>query len=215
MSINEKLNTMSEPFDWQALKTKIIEAARVLPHFLKSPVAGMRQLPSWDWPTTVILHGALACGAAILQAFVERSFLGVLAAIVLVPIIANVISLIVSGFFYYTFMFFFQRELSLKDLFIHIVFASIPLQLLSIISPLLPPVTLLGMLASAALLCVGFVDNFQLPKPKVLKLLGAILVVYALFWIFQAISLHRKHDEFRSRATPESLDILEKELKSE
>lgn len=204
-----------KPIDWNILRAKLKEGILVLPHFSKNPVQGMRTLPAWDWPTMLILQGALAAACAVIGNLLERDVFGMLTGLVLAPIASVVVVAVGSGFFYYTFMFFFRREIPFRQIYLHLIFASIPIQLVAMAAPIVPPIILIGVAAAMFLLFIGFTDNFHLDRVKVKKLLIGLGVVYAIFWATQFISYSNKHDRMRLKATPESLDILEKELKIE
>ncbi|MBX3022384.1 MAG: hypothetical protein KF799_11990 [Bdellovibrionales bacterium] len=203
---------MLKNIDWNLIRARLKEAILVLPHFFKNPIQGMRTLPAWDWPTILILQGAFAAVCAILTSAVARNLLGMFTGIVIGPITQLLLISISSGFFYYTFMFFFGREIPYRQIYITLIFAAIPGLIANIISPILPPAMMVGGIASIGLLYVGFVSNFYLDRMKVRNLLGALLIIYAAMWAVQIFKSNSRHNLMREKATPESLDILEKEL---
>ncbi len=198
--------------DWADIKARLREAVLILPNFFKNPVQGMRNLPHWDWPTMLILQGILAAVTTVLAQVIGRDYIGAVVGIVIAPITSYLILFIGSGFFYYLFMFFFQREIPYRQIYTHLLFASVPAALVSILTSFVPPVILLGLIATCLLLYVGFVDNFHLDRRKVRNVLIGLMIGYIVFWIFQIIRMTSRHDSMRLKATPESLDILEKEL---
>lgn len=199
--------------NWVQLRAKLKEAILALPHFFKNPVQGMRTLPDWDWSTMLLLQTSFSAACAVLGNLLERDLLGVFTGLVLAPIAAVVVTAVGTGFFYYTFLFFFKREVPFRQIYLHVLFAAIPLQITSVVTPLIPPMILIGVASSLFLLFIGFVENFSIERQKAQKLLIAIGVIYTLFWGFQLFNSTSKHERMRLKATPESLDILEKELK--
>lgn len=183
-----------------------------LPHFFKNPVEGMRTLPHWDWPTTLIIQGVFAAACSMLSNLLARDVIGVLASIVIAPLAAFLTCGIGSGFFYYVFIYFFKKEIPYRQIYLHLVFASFAVWLVNIVAPIIPPVSLIGAAAACMLLYVGFIENFQLPRERVRGLLVALMIGYALVWTFQLVRMTSRHETMRLKATPESLDILEKEL---
>jgi hypothetical protein len=175
----------------------------------------MRMLPDWDWPTMLLLQAAFAAACAVVGNLLERDIVGMFTGLVVAPVASLVVIAVFSGFFYYTFMFFFRREIPFRQIYLHLIFAAIPIQLTAMAAAIIPPVILIGVAASMYLLFIGFTDNFQLERQKVKKMLIGLGAVYALFWAAQFVSYSNKHDRMRLKATPESLDILEKELKFE
>jgi hypothetical protein len=198
--------------DWPHIKQQVREAVIGLPHFFKNPVEGMRTLPQWDWPTTLIIQGVFAATCSILANILQRDVIGTFTAIIIAPLAAYLTVAITAGFFYYVFLFFFHREIPYRGIYQHLVFASFAVWIVNIVASLIPPVSLIGAIAAAMLLYVGFVENFSLDRKKVRKLLAGLMVIYAVVWTFQLVRSTSRHENMRIRATPESLDILEKEL---
>ena len=172
----------------------------------------MRTLPAWDWPTILILQAAFAAGCAVLANAVARNWLGMFTAIVIGPVTQLLVISICAGFFYYTFMFFFSREVPYRQVYLTLIFAAIPAVIVSILTPIFLAAPLVGGAASLGLLYVGFVDNFYLDRTKIRKLLFGLMLVYIVCWAYQMIGTTNRHERMREKATPESLDILEKEL---
>ncbi len=202
-------------FEWSRYRLGLLQAIRTLPHFLKNPIEGMRQLPDWDWPTLLTLQGAFAAGCGLLGGIVERHALTAIVSFFILPIVANAVNFILSGFFFYIFMFSFRQHIDYRRIYTHLLFASIPILLVSILSPLIPMVGLIGLGAASLLLIVGFSVNFGMPVKKVRNLIFGLFLAYAALLIVQMITWRGGKENLRIRATPESLDILEKELKDD
>jgi hypothetical protein len=202
-------------FDWNRFRSSVEQAFRTLPHFLKNPIEGMKNLPDWDWPTLITLQAAFAAACGMMMQLVQHHIIAAILAFIIDPIVGNVVNLILSGFFFYTFMFFFKRHIPFRTIYTHLLFASIPVFLVTILSPFVPLVGLVGLGAACILLILGFSYNFQLPIYKVRNLIIGIFLLYAFMMAFQLVSLRGGKENLRIRATPESLDILEKELKDD
>lgn len=198
--------------NWVLIRARLQEALLVLPHFFKNPIQGMKTLPAWDWPTIIILQGAFAAICAILTSAVARNLLGMFTGIIIGPITQLLLISISAGFFYYVFLFFFKRDIPYRQIYLTLVFAAIPAIIVNIVSPILPPAPILGGAASLGLLYVGFVNNFYLDRIKIRNLLGALMVIYCATWAVQLFKSSSRFERMRERATPESMDILEKEL---
>lgn len=198
--------------NWALIRARLMEAVLVLPHFFKNPIQGMRAMPAWDWPTIVILQGTFAAACAILTNIVARNLLGVITAVVVGPLTQILLVSIAAGFFYYLFMLYFKREIPYRQVYLTVVFAAIPAAIVNIVSPVLPPATLVGAAASLSLLYVGFVDNFFMDRVRIRNILGALMAAYLMFWAVQMVGRNTRQERHREKATPESLDILEKEL---
>jgi hypothetical protein len=208
------MNEPAKKINWEHIKFRVKEALFTLPHFFKNPVRGMRELPDWDWPEILILQGAFAAICSVISNLIQRDILGLITGFVIAPVMYLMMVAILTGLFYYAFKFAFQRELPFRGIYIHVLFASIPMALVSTVAYILPPLMLAGAIASTLLLYVGFLSNYQLSQKPLRNFLGGLLVVYALYWMIEMLSGSSKHKSMRLRATPESLDILERELKS-
>lgn len=198
--------------NWAHYKQKLREDVVVLPHFFKNPVNGMRNLPHWEWPTILILQGAFAAGCSIVGNFIERDYFGLITGIIVAPLTSIIMGGIITGFFHYAFLFYAKRELSFRAIYLNVLFASIPLLVVNMVVYLVPPIILVGLAASLILAYVGFVDTFGVPRTPLKRLFIGIFVVFTAYWGFQQLQTTHKHKTLRQKATPESLDILEKEL---
>jgi hypothetical protein len=201
--------------DWAQIKLKLREDIVVLPHFFKNPIHGMRNLPPWEWPTILVLQGAFAVICSVIANSIEREWVGLITGIIIAPVTNYIVAGVAAGFFYYYFMFILKRDFSYRQIYLNIIFAAIPLMAVTMIAFLVPPIILVGMAAALLLLYVGFVDSVQLPKKHLRNLLMVIFAVNVVYWGFQQLNSPHKHKSMHEKATPESLDILEKELNNE
>lgn len=172
----------------------------------------MRNLPAWEWPEMLILQAIFAAACAVLTSMVARNLLGMFIGVLLGPITQLLIVGILAGFFFYVFMFYFHREVPFRQVYLHVMFAAIPTMLCNIASPVAPPATVIGIFGTAMLLFVGFTNNFHLDRVKVRNILGGLVAVYIVCWAINMIGSSAHRERMHEKATPESLDILEKEM---
>lgn len=196
----------------EAWKIRLKNAGHLLLQFARNPVEGMRQLPDWDWPFLLTCQAISGAAAGVCAGVVARSFTQIFTGLIFVPITMALITGVAAGFFYYTFGYVFQRPASYHKIYTHLVFAQLPALAILIISPVLPPLSLLGPLAAGFLLLAGFVDNLGQDKRKTFKLLAGFYAAIVIFYIFNSINYRRQIETFRDQATPETLDTLEREL---
>jgi glucan phosphoethanolaminetransferase (alkaline phosphatase superfamily) len=135
--------------------------------------------------------------------------------IVVGPITQLLLVSISAGMFYYIFKFYFHREVPYRQIYIHLVFATIPALLCNILYPVFPLAILVGGIGTCLLLFVGFTDNFHLDRVRTRNLLAALYAVLLISVVVQVVSFANKHERLREKATPESMDILEKEMNTD
>jgi Yip1 domain len=197
---------------WPDLKVRLVEALKTLPRFLRHPTQGMRTLPDWDWPTMLVLHGAFAAAIGLTCGLLERRILSMISGLLIQPFQTLVLSALLAAFFYYVFLFFEQKALAFRSLYTHVAFASLPTLILQVPGVFVPSVMLVGVLSSLGLLWVGFTHNYQVDASRLKKILLGLLALYLLVWALELISSDKRQKIFRQHATPESLDILQREL---
>lgn len=207
MSESEKV------FPWAEWRERLIGAGRLLLKFAANPIEGMRHLPDWDWIFLLACQAIAAAAAGLASGIVAGSFTGMLAGLIIVPISNALLTAVVAGFFYYTFAFVFKTPASYQRVYLHLVFAQLPSLIIFAVAPMLPPLMLLGPAAAGLLLLVGFVDNLGLDRKKVSRLLLTLYGIFVVFWIVNSIHQRRQIEELRYRASPESMDILENEIR--
>lgn len=186
---------------------------KVLFQFIKNPIEGMRHLPQWEWPILLTFQAAMAAVAGAGAGFVAKSISGVFTGLIFVPVSNALISSVVAGFFFYTFMFVFNQPVNFLRMYTHVVFAQIPALAIYCLTPLLPPLVLLGPAAAGLLLIVGFTDNFGLERKKATKFIGTVFAIFCILWILNSINYRRQIESFSDKVTPESMDKLEEEMK--
>ncbi|MCB0363056.1 MAG: hypothetical protein KDD35_10050, partial [Bdellovibrionales bacterium] len=121
----------------------------------------------------------------------------------------------ISGFLFYTFKFFYKIEVDPRKLYTLSVFASLPFLIAVIFSPFFRPISIVGLGFSGWLVYLGSIAHFQIPRKSLGRILLVLFSLYLLFWASNLFNRTKKEDAFRKMATPESLDILENELKEE
>jgi hypothetical protein len=190
------------------LRQEFIESKNVILQFLRHPVAQMRQIPDWTWTRLLLVLIVLASGTGVLAGFLEKKIiLSIIAGLIFTPIISGIYMLVASVFFYYLFQIFADKTVSFKHLFTVILFANIPQLLLNIVAGYLPPISLVGMLFTALLLSVGFVENFQLPKKMVLRMVAVLYVIFFVIWIWGRISNSKIDSTWHEQSTPQAPEV--------
>lgn len=205
-------NTNPLGFDWNELKSRFNEVRAFMPIFIKNPLEGIKRVPNWDWWTIILLEVIIGAVCGFLSGIVSRHFLAVFGGLIVGPIMNLFITAVISGIMYYAGLFILKTELDFKKIFIVVVFAELPAQVLSILSPIARPITLICIIVTSLMLIVGMVENFMLDKKKMTQIIGALGGLLVVFWIYsvavEATSTRIKVQDY----TPESLDQIHKEL---
>lgn len=196
-------------------RQKFTEVFSYLKRYAKNPVLTVRQVPEWDWPTIIIFQTSLAAASGLVAGLVGKSLAKILGGLILLPVSSTAMIAVGSFFIYYTFLYWFKKEISFRKLFNVLVICNIPFMVLHTISSLLPPILLVGFLITSLLLIVALVENFQAPKKYVIRLIGGLFGAYFIFWAINLVSLVADNEKLKTLATPESLQILKDELNSE
>jgi hypothetical protein len=197
---------------WTKTKFRIRETALFLPGFLKRPVTGIHRVPDWDVWNALLLFAMVSIPSGILAGLIQRSFMGILWGIFLLPIVALFFIGGLSSIFYYSFSTLFKTPVDPNRVFLVVILASIPVLVMRIFVSLFPPLSLLAVAASGALLVVGFVENFQLPRAKIIKLVSALFAVFLVYWIVQTIRASRLEKPDHRTIPAESLQKLQDEF---
>jgi hypothetical protein len=207
LSFTEDLKTGVSPY-----RQRLNEVLHFLLSYLKNPVHAMRTLPEWDWYTLLAFYTAAAASCGVLAGIISLRFTQVLAGLIVFPISATLGAIILSGFFYYTFSFFFHREVTLKKLFTIVALSLLPFFAVYTISSWLEPLKLIGFGVSSILLTVGLVEHSHVERKPIVRLIGGLYGLYLVFWIFSMISSRSETEHLKDLATPESMETLTKEL---
>ncbi len=207
MSFREESETTNAP-----RHDKFGEALEFLKRYLKNPVETMRRLPDWDWPMLLIFYSSLAGICGLAGGALSRHFTQMISGAIVFPITSTVGAFIATGFLYYTFAFFFHREVAIKTIFTIVILSLLPFLALSVISAWLMPLNVLGFFISGLLLVVGLAENTHVDRRRIFKLVAIIYLIYVVFWIFNTINSRTEKEKYKDRSSPEAIETLKKEM---
>ena len=180
--------------------------------YLKNPVDAIKNVPNWEWPVILGFYTVAAAACGLLSGVISLKFIMIVTGLLFFPISALVCAFILSGFFYYTFSFFYHRQFDFKNIFSIVALSFLPFFALYTLSGLLSAVNLVGFAASAVLLTVGLSEYTQLDKRKIVKLIIGLYAIYLIFWMVNVITWTNENKVYKKLATPESYEQLTKEL---
>ncbi len=192
---------------------KLGHLVRYLTEFARHPVQKIKDVPDWDWPALVIFYVAAAATCGVLRGILIRHITEVFSGLIVTPIMSVFSAVLVTGLIYYTLVFFFDRDSSLRRIFSLVLLAALPTMILSIVSHWASIITIIGLFLSGLLLVVGVSGNFNIDRKKFGKIIAAIFVAYFLFWIYSSWHFRIEKEKYKNRlTTPASRQILEQEL---
>lgn len=190
---------------------RLMDSLHLLQRYSKNPVQAMRTIPDWDWPTLLFFYMGFAAICGALGGLMSRHLLQIIPGIIIFPISSTLGAFVATGFFYYTYIFFFKREIQIRMLFTIVILAVLPILFLSIFSSWLLPLNLVGFFASGLLLVVGLSENTHVERRKIMRLVGGLYVIYVAFWIFSAIHNRTEREDYGKDPTSDAIQILDKE----
>jgi hypothetical protein len=199
-------------WNWADIKGRTREILSFLPLFLKNPVEGIKRVPSWDWPTVILLEILLSMATGFLAGIFSRNFLAVIFGLVAAPIMGVILSFILAGIFYYACLFVMRTEVEYKRVFVIVVLAKIPSQILGILYPLVNFITLFSIIVTALLLIVGLSENFMLERKKVSQVVGVIAGIAMIVWLYSTVINVTSNRIKIQEITPDSLNQIHKEM---
>ncbi len=202
----------NQNWNWDSIRGRIKEILKFLPAFLKNPVEGIKRVPSWDWPTVILLEILFSATTGFLTGIVARHFLSVLAGLILAPIVGLILSAIISGLLYYACLFILRTEVEFRRVFVIVVLAKIPSQILSILTPLIKFITFGSIIVTALLLIVGISENFILERKRVSQIVGVAAGFALLYWLYTMVLDVTTNRIKVQDYTPDSLSQIHKEL---
>lgn len=169
-----------------ALKNHLLEIKSYLTQFIRHPLEGMKKLPGWNWKTLLLCQILVTMISGALSGLLQMHFTNIIIGLFSAPILTLMTVFISSLFFYYTFQIFVGKLLSFRAVFEVVFFANIPFFIFFILNTYFPPIIPIGLGFTSLLLIVGFVENLQIPKKFITRLVAGIyvlmLMTYILTW---------------------------------
>lgn len=190
----------------------LVELLRFVPILARNPIEGIRQIPDLSWPTLLLLGGGTSALSGVLAGLVSGRWEQILGGLIVLPTNYYLLTFFLAGFFYYTGLFFFRVEIPFRPLYSLILTSSLPFLIIHPISSWAPPFSLLGMALTCLLLIVGLVDTYRFPRKSTIRLVTGLFLTFVIIWIINMLAPEKKIKKIEEITTPESLEIIEKEL---
>jgi hypothetical protein len=187
--------------------------------YFKNPLIAIKNIPQWNWVTVLLIQLSISFSIGLISDFfTPQDNLVIFRGMFIFPLSSYLTTFLGAGFFYFLFLIFFNTETHFLKLYTIVFLSHVPFLILRIVKFWIAPIELIGFAATTALLTVGFVENFQLPKKKMIKIFGVLYVIYFSMWIFQQIYQSKNTLEFKHKVNEgetqksESIEDIQKEL---
>jgi hypothetical protein len=192
-------------------KQQFLDDIKTLQEYCRSyflhPIEHIKHPPDIEWQSAVIATFAINIVYGVLRAVYSFSLINAVIGLLITPLMAAAVLALTTLFLFYFFQFSFQRTFPFKKISTVLFISYLPASLFFLGSAIYPPLFLMGLVLMSALLAVGLVENFQVPRKTVLILVSAGAFLAVLFWVF---------DQFYNYHTPiqpKSMDQLEDEIR--
>jgi len=203
---------MNRPVNFDTLKNDLISLWYFAKSFVRHPLQSVQAEPDWDYQRSAVSLVCASVLSALVAGIFQKSFGHTIVSVVLLPFITLIMAAIVTFVLSYLVRFVHQRQLETEKVFQVVAIAFLPFLFFRIFRTFAPPVTLLGLAATCALLIVGLTDRFLLPRKSVIKIISIFFAVYLVYWGIDLI----RHANLRQMASQnisdESLKVLEQEF---
>lgn len=198
-------------------KQQLSDTLKYFKTYFKNPLYAIKNAPNWDWLTVLLTQLILSVIIGAIADCFSQDNLVIFKGVFIFPLSSFLTTFLGAGFFYFLFLIFFNLETNFLKLYTIVFLSHVPFLVLRIVKYWIAPIELIGFAATTALLTVGFVENFQLPKKKMIKIFGALYGVYFAMWIFQQIYQSKNTLDFKNKVNheiekTESIEDIEKEL---
>lgn len=179
-----------------------------LREYLTDPIRHIKSPPTIHWQTGIVSIFALNILFGIVRAIVAPSILQALLNFLITPFLAAALMSLITLFLVYFFQLMVKKSIPFRVIFTLLLIAYIPGAFFFFVAVFYPPLFILGVVVMSALVVVAFVENLDIPKKMILRLVISVAGIVLIFWIFQQIYT------YRVVSNPKSLDQLEKEVES-
>lgn len=190
------------------LKRDIKELLSFLRVYILDPIHHIKQPPGIHWQSGIVAIFALNIVFGIVRALLSHSIVSAIIGFIITPVLAALVMSLTTLFLMYFFKLVLKRDVPFQTLFIILLIAYIPGALFFFGSILYAPLFILGVVVTAALIVVGLVENLEIPRKLVIKLVVAGGIVVLIFWLLQMFYVYTPGNE------PKTLDEMELEIDS-
>ncbi len=174
--------------------------------YLLHPIEHIKTPPDISFESILVGTFVINIAHGIVRAIYSFNWIQFLLGLLITPFLAAGVLALTTLFLFYFFQISFQKTFSFKKISTVLFVAYLPAFLFFVASVAYPPLFLMGLLLMSALLAVGLVENFQVPRKTVLKLVSAGAFLAVVFWVFDRFYV------YNAPIAPKTMDQLESEI---
>ena len=206
---------MTRPLSYESLRDDFVALVRFSKLFARHPLSAIQTEGDWDYQRSIVfLVTASLISGAVSGAF-QSSLAHAIIGFVILPFIVVGVSLVAAIGFGALIRFVHHRQIEREKIFQVVTMAILPFLFFRVLRSFAPPVTLIGLAATCALMIVGLTDRFQLPRKSVVKIISIIFAVYLVYWGVDMVRRSRFRQMASQSISDETLRVLDQEFKRE
>lgn len=190
------------------IKTQIREIVLDHKNFARKPLEEIARLPQWSTRQVVFSQLVIAAISGVLAGILNFGVWKILQGFLIFPVFALIMNLLLTSFFYYYFQIFERRTVSFLRLQTLVYFASLPFFLFHIGAFVFMLCDLFGLAMTSILLVIGLTENFQLPKQRSIRLIGAIFGLLFLLWVADRLTSSGRMGDFGQNLAPRGQEAV-------
>lgn len=182
--------------------------------YIANPFLAIKSVPNWNLTEILFFQLSISAVLGLAASIFSKTYFN----LIFFPISSLMITFVGATLFYLLFSALFSRDFDFYKIYMIVFLSHLPFLFLRIFKFWATPVEIIGFAATSILLTVGFVENFYLPKRKLIIIFGSIFTIYFTTWMANQIytqkatlDIKRKlqHDEFK---TEDSIERIKREL---
>lgn len=204
---------MTRPLNFESFRADLVALAQFGKAFTRRPLAAIQSEPEWDYQRSVVflVFASLISGAfsGIFQSSLAHAIIG----FIILPFIVVGVSLVLAVGLSALLRFVHNRHLETERVFQVVAMALFPFLIFRVLRSFAPPVTIIGLAATCALMIVGLTDRFQLPRRSVIKIISIIFACYLVYWGVDMVRRSNFRQMASQNITDDSLKVLDQEFK--
>jgi hypothetical protein len=203
---------MSRPFNAETLQQDLRAVFHFSKSFLRRPLQSLQSEGLWDYQRSLVFLALASILSGLLAGLIQRSVGHAIVSVVTLPFLSAIAAVVIATLLYYVIHFVHQRQVDKALLFQVVAVSLFPFLIFRVVHSFVPPVTLLGLAATCALLIVGLTDRLQLPRRSMIKIISIFFGLYLVYWGVDQIKRSHLRHMAGQNISEDSLKLLDQEF---